>query len=479
MKKSEHFRWTRRDFLSVAPAVLAGSLLAERAGAEERPAVTNPRATAGDAVEPKWDSRLTITVGPQKADLVGADEKAIQAGVDYIAAEGGGTLHILPGTYRLRNAVSLRTGVRILGSGPDSVLVKAPQVKSKLAADSESWEQEVTLADASGFQVGDGVCLRVDNVWHQGHFIIRRSLIARSGNRFKLDQPLNDDDFTLKGQANISTLFPLLCGDGIADAVIEDITLDGNKANQESLDHFWGNFLACIWLNRSNRINIRNVTSRESAADGISWQTSHDALIEDCHCHDNAGFGLHAGSGSQRPLVQRNKLERNYIGFYFCWGVRYGRVENNMILDSQDFGVHFGHKDTDNVVRGNEIRRSGKVGVICREVEDDGDLCGEGGYCPDRNRLEDNHIVDSGPEDGIGIDVQGRTDAIAISHNDLRETRQPLKRIGVRIGARAGKVQLDENRIEGFALNVSDLRGPSAKVINKPAFLSTGLEERG
>jgi hypothetical protein len=131
MKKSEHFRWTRRDFLSVAPAVLAGSLLAERAGAEERPAVTNPRATAGDAVEPKWDSRLTITVGPQKADLVGADEKAIQAGVDYIAAEGGGTLHILPGTYRLRNAVSLRTGVRILGSGPDSVLVKAPQVKSK------------------------------------------------------------------------------------------------------------------------------------------------------------------------------------------------------------------------------------------------------------------------------------------------------------------------------------------------------------
>jgi hypothetical protein len=93
--------------------------------------------------------------------------------------------------------------------------------------------------------------------------------------------------------------------------------------------------------------------------------------------------------------------------------------------------------------------------------------------------LEDNHIVDSGPEEGIGIDVQGRTDAIAISHNDLRETRQPLKRIGVRIGARAGKVQLVENQIEGFALGISDLRRPSAKIINKPAFLSTGLEGRG
>jgi len=49
---------------------------------------------------------------------------------------------------------------------------------------------------------GDGVCLRVDNVWHQGHFIIRRSLIARNGNRFKLDQPLNDDDFTVAGHAS-------------------------------------------------------------------------------------------------------------------------------------------------------------------------------------------------------------------------------------------------------------------------------------
>ena len=463
MTSSKCFRWTRRDFLSAAPAVLAGSLMMPPAQGEELPAPSHPRATAGDAVEPNWDSRLTLTVGPNKADLVGADEKVIQAGVDYLAAQGGGTLHILPGIYRLRNAVSLRSGVRILGSGPDSVLMKAPQAKTKLAADSESWEQEVTLADASGFQVGDGVCLRVDNVWHQGHFIIRRSLLARSGNRFKLDQPLNDDNFTLKGQANISTLFPLLCGDGIADVVIEGITLDGNKANQESLEHFWGNFLAGIWLNRGNRIHIRNVTSRESAADGISWQTSHDALIEDCYCHDNAGFGLHAGSGSQRPLVQRNKLERNYIGFYFCWGVRYGRLENNVILDSQEFGVHFGHKDTDNIVRGNEIQRSGKVGVIFREVEDDGGLCGEGGYCPDRNRLEDNHIVDSGPEDGVGIDVQGGTDAITISHNYLRETRQPLKRIGVRIGAQARNVQLDENQIEGFALNVSDLRRRSAK----------------
>lgn len=450
MTKSAHLLWRRRDFLSAAPAVLAGSLSMRAAEADERPAVTNPRAIAGDAVEPNWESRLTITVGPQKADLAGTDEKVIQAAVDYMAGWGGGTVRILPGIYRLRNAVSLRSGVRILGSGPDSVLVKAPEVKSKLAEDSDPWDQEVTLADAGGFQVGDGVCLRVDNVRHRGHHIIRRTLVARSGRRFKLDRPLEDDDFSLKGNAHLMTLFPLLSGDGAADVVIDNIALDGNKANQETLEHYWGNFLAGIWLTRSNRIKIRNVVSLNSCADGISWQTSHDVSVEDCHSHDNAGFGLHPGSGSQRPLVRGNRLERNYIGFYFCYGVKYGLVEKNVIVDSLTSGVSIGQKDTDNIIRSNEIRGSKEVGVLFRALDPVA--------APHRNRLENNEIVDSGTESGIGVDVQGQVEVVTISGNRIRETRQPMKRIGVRIGARARDVKLVENKIEGFALDVSDLR---------------------
>lgn len=449
MSKPEQFRWRRRDFLRITPAVVAGSLLA----ADERPAVTNPRAIAGDPVEPNWESRLTITVGSRNADLVGSDEKVIQAAVDYMAGWGGGTVRILPGTYRLRNAVTLRSGVRILGSGPDSVVVKAPEAKSKLAEDSDFWDQEVTLADASGFQVGDGVCLRVDNVRHRGHYIIRRTLVARTGNRFKLDRPLEDDDFTLRGNAHVMTLFPLLSGDGVADVVIENITLDGNKAEQETLEHYWGNFVGGIWLTRCNRFQIRKVESRNSCADGISWQMSHDVSVEDCHCHDNVGFGLHPGSASQRPLVRGNRLERNYIGFYFCYGVKYGLVEKNVITDSLTSGVSIGQKDTDNLIRNNEIRGSKEVGVIFRALEPVA--------APHRNRLEDNIIVDSGGETGVGIDVQGQVDAVTIARNTVRETRQPMKRIGVRIGARVREVRLTDNRIEGFAVDIADLRKPS------------------
>lgn len=439
--------WTRRGFLGAPPALAAAGLWA--ASAQERPAIANPRAVAGDVAEPKWESQLTITVGRGKANIMGASEKAIQAAIDYMAARGGGTVQILPGTYRFRNAVALRSGIRVVGSGPDSVVMKAPEAKSALSDDSDYWDQEVTLADSSGFQVGDGVCLEVYDVGHRGHFTIRRTLVARSGNRFKLDQALDDDSFSRGGHAVIRTLFPLFSGDGVTDVTIENIALDGNKTAQETLYHYWGNYVAGVWLNRSNRITVRKVTSRNSCADGLSWQTSHDVVVEECHCHDNVGFGLHTGGGSQRPTARGNKLERNYIGFYFCYGSKYGVVQDNTILDSLTSGVSIGNKDTDNLVRGNEIRGSGEVGVLFREGDRDD--------APHRTRLEANRILDNGGENGIGVDVQGDVESIAVSRNEICETRQPLQRIGVRIGPRTKDVTLEGNTIQGFSASVKDL----------------------
>jgi Right handed beta helix region len=451
MSKSNHFQYTRRGFIGAA-AILAGGALARPGKANAQSASALP---AG-AAEPNWDA-LSVTVGPQKADLVGANEKVIQAAVDYIAGWGGGTVRILPGTYRMRNSVSLRSGVRIVGSGQDSVLHKEPEVKTKLAEDSTSWQQEVVLADPGGFQVGDGVCLQVIDEWHQGAWFIQRSLVARNGNRFKLNKPLSDDDFTVKGKATIGTLFPLFNVDGVSNVRIENVALDGNRAKQESLYHNWGNILGGIWLNKSNHIEMNKVISRESCADGISAQTCNDVLIEDCHCHDNVGFGIHSGTGSQRHTARNNRLENNYIGYYFCWGVRYSLAENNAILNNSEYGVRLGQKDTDNVVRNNEIRNSGKVGVIFEKVGDDP------AYSPDRNRLAGNRIIDSGGETGVGVDVRGVTKDAVIEQNEIAETRQPLKRIGLRIGARTRDVKLAANRVKGFSVNVLDLRKAGSK----------------
>src|SRR5689334_3850321 len=97
----------RRNFLQ--SAALAGPALRTSAATHEHPVpVKTPRATSGDPIEPNWAQRLTITVGPKTADLVGSTEKVIQAAVDSLARWGGGTVKILPGKYRFRNAVCMQ-----------------------------------------------------------------------------------------------------------------------------------------------------------------------------------------------------------------------------------------------------------------------------------------------------------------------------------------------------------------------------------
>jgi hypothetical protein len=68
--------------------------------------------------------------------------------------------------------------------------------------------------------------------------------------------------------------------------------------------------------------------------------------------------------------------------------------------------------------------------------------------------------TDSGPDKGIAIDVQGKVEAIQLTKNTLRETRGQAERIGIRIGAETKQIDLADNRIEGFAQAVADLRKP-------------------
>lgn len=447
-------RWSRRRFLeSVGLAGAAAWCGITSKGAQqtalssEPPPVTQPRATSGDErFEPNWAERLTITVGPKDADLIGTSQRVLQAAVDYVARLGGGTVKILPGEYELRNAVTLSSRVRLLGCGPDTILRKAPSRATRLSADSDWYDQEITLADATGFALGDGICLRTKNPHNGSTTIAKRTLVARDGQRFKLDRALRENFWQL-GESTVSSLYPLVTGEFIQDLTIENLTLDGNRALNENLD---GNYAGCIFLQDCQRITLRGVTARSYNGDGISWQICHDVLVEDCHSHDHAGLGLHPGSGSQRPIIRRNKLERNDIGIFFCWGVKYGLAEDNT-LEGNRCGVSIGHRDTDNVVRSNKIVGSREVGVLFRPERGPG-------FAPHRNRFEGNQIVDSGGAASVAIDVQGASQGVVIVGNELRESRGAEKRIGVRVSAETRDLQLVDNRINGFSQSIVDLR---------------------
>lgn len=402
-----------------------------------------PRATLGDSVmEPVWEQHLTITVGPANADIVGTSEKAIQAAVDYVARFGGGTVKILPGTYRLRNAVYLQSKVRLLGSGPETILVKEPSVTTTLSEDSDWFDQEITLTNATGFEIGDGVCLRTKDGGGGKPEILKRTLVARTGNRFKLDQGLRKNFWRLGG-ATVTTLFPILSGENISDIAIENLVLDGNRAKNENLD---GNYAGCVFLQECNRVVMRGITAKNYNGDGLSWQICHDVLVENCTSEGHAGLGLHPGSGSQRTVMRNNRLVGNHIGIFFCWGVRQGIAEKNHV-EGNDIGISIGHHDTDNLVRDNDVTGSKEVGVLFRP---------ERGreFTGNRNRIENNRIVNNGADDGFAVDVQGGTEFVVFADNEITETRNSAKRTAIRIGPETSSITLRDNRIKGFAKDV-------------------------
>ena len=148
---------------------------------------------ATTCTNPNWTERLTISVGPDKADLIGRDDKVIQAAVDYVARLGGGTVQLLPGTFTLRNAIFLPSRLRLRGSGSDTVITKIASETVSLDDDSDWYDQEITLPADCGFRVGDGVVLRATNPHDGGPTVIKRTLVARSGNRFKLNDGLREN----------------------------------------------------------------------------------------------------------------------------------------------------------------------------------------------------------------------------------------------------------------------------------------------
>ncbi len=442
-------KMNRRRFFVAASTSYVGLNLISSIQGKNQPAVTNSRSTSGDhKFEPAWENKLTMTVGnSKKADIQGSSGKVIQAAVDYMARIGGGTVNILPGEYHLNSSIHLKSNIRLTGAGDDTILKKNEMVSSPLMEDSDWYDQEITIKNAKGFNLGDSVFITCKT--ENGSFnYAKRILVARNGNRFKLDKGLRKN-FWLKNKSKVTNLFPLLTSENTSDVVIENLVLDGNRKNNANMN---GNYGGCVFIQDCNRYSFNKLITRNYNGDGISWQICHDVIVQDCHSHDNVDLGYHPGSGSQRPIIKNNLIENNKIGIFFCWGVKFGLAENNKINGIKKYGVSIGHNDTDNIVRENTITNSGIHGILFRD-----DFRGKD-FWPNRNLIQNNTIINSGNEQGVAIDVRGKTKEVIFQGNHLVEKRGPMKRTAIQISKNASKIQLDNNQFEGFAKNVLTLQ---------------------
>jgi hypothetical protein len=391
------------------------------------------------AMHSKMKDRAIITVGLRDAEIVGADNRALQAAVDYVAGLGGGTVEIGPGEFVMRDSLHLRSFVTVRGTPGKTVLRKAKGAVSPLGVDGDYGEEQITVVQASGFRIGDGVA-----IWDKGsggfHTTVAR-ITGQNGNRFSISKPLNADCM-VGNKAQAATVFPVISGYDLEGVRIENLIVDGNKEENIALNGCRG---AGIFLYRGFGTVIENCVARDYHGDGISFQQSNDVIVRGCTSENNAGLGIHPGSGSQRPIVRECIARGNgEDGLFLCWRVRHGLFERNVLENNGRFGISIGHKDTDNLLRDNEVRANHEDGVFFRN-----ETLGMAGH---RNRLENNVIENNGTKaEAAGIRVRGETKNLVFRSNIIRDTRPPEARkqsVGIRIEEQAGELVLENNQID-------------------------------
>jgi parallel beta-helix repeat protein len=390
------------------------------------------------AMHAKMEHLPRITVGRENCDLVGGDNRALQAAVDYVAALGGGVVEIGPGEYLMRDSLHLRSHVTVRGVAGKTFLRKADAAVSPLALDGDFGEQQITLENPDGFDVGFGVAVWDDRAG--GFHTTVARITGKSGGAFAIDQPLMADCMVHQN-AKAATVFPVVSGRDIQGARIENLVIEGNKDDNVHLNGCRG---AGIYLYRGFGTVIENCTVRSYHGDGISFQQSNDVQVLNCVSEGNAELGLHPGSGSQRPIV-RNCIARNNgaDGLFLCWRVRHGLFEENLLENNGRYGISIGHKDSDNLLQRNHVRLNRENGVFFRNETL--------GMAAHRNRLVENVIENNGEQPGsAAIRIRGETNDLHFENNIVQDTRpaqEQTQTVGILIEDQVGEVTLKNNEI--------------------------------
>lgn len=375
---------------------------------------------------------VRITVGHSGADINGTDNRALQAAVDYIGNLGGGIVTILPGEYVMNDSLHLRSRVVLRGTGGNTILRKAQEFRSPLAADGDFGEAAMTVEDPSGFSIGQGVYI-ASSTQRNFHGVCA-TILNQKGGYFTISRSMNAD-IMVHDKGFAATIFPVISGYNIQDVHIENITVDGNRSqNPTKVD---GCRTAGIYFYRGDNAVISNCLVRNYNGDGISFQQSNDVTVDACHVENCAGFGLHPGSGSQRPTVTNCRSVGNgEDGFFFCWRVRGGLAEGNWLEGNGGVGMSIGHKDSDNTVRNNTIISNKSGGVYWRNESK--------AMAAHRITFEHNTIQDNA---GWGIFIDGETAGTIIRNNTIEDSGKNIQKTGIRIGTKAGSVTIGGNRI--------------------------------
>jgi hypothetical protein len=345
------------------------------------------------------------------ADVVGNDDKALQAAMKLL--KPGDTLEIGPGTYTMNNSVFVPSGVTVRGRGWDTILRKSAGIESKLVEDADYGDTVFAVAEPQKFQPGMGVAFSDDQ--SRSGWDVTVSTVTAVKPPYILVDPMTLRDYIGEGKhGTVRNTFPILCVEDAENVTLEDVVVDGNRAQNVYIDGCRG---GAIYMYRVRNVTVRRAVARNFNGDGISFQISDGVQVFDSESYGHAGYGMHPGTGSANAVVERCHLHDNSdIGLFLCWRVRHGRFSNNVMEHNGHYGVSIGHKDTDNEFIRNTIAHNGVAGVLLRK--EDPQNSGS------RNTFRMNKVLDNGnAREGYGFYIEPSARDLLIEDNVIAETR--------------------------------------------------------
>ena len=385
--------------------------------------------------------RVVTVAQSGSADIVGSNSESLQKAANLL--HPGDVLSIGAGTYTMEDSLFVPSGVTVRGVAGKTILRKARSVQSPLTEDADYGDTFLSVAEPDKFHPGMGVAI-VDDSFKSG-WDISISSIASVKPPYVIVNSMTVRDYDRqRHHARMINTFPILCAINAADVVLEDLIVDGNRAENDYIDGCRG---GAIYMYRVHNVTVRRCTARNYNGDGISFQISDGVRVIDSESYGHAGYGIHPGTGSVSSLVKDCHMHDNgEIGLFLCWRVRHGRFEDNVIENNGHYGISIGHKDTDNEFIGNTVSNNGLTGVYFRKETSENS--------GSRNVFRSNKVLNNGnTREGYGFYIEPYATDLIIEGNQIADTRADnrTQRYGIYKAPGAGAVKVGNNSMSGHS----------------------------
>lgn len=389
-------------------------------------------------VYPKREEQV-LTVGGLNADIHGFTNEAIQIAVDALSYCGG-TVRLNPGQFEIKAPVRLSSNIKLIGSGPETILRRIDGYHSPFVIDADYGELKLTVEDASGFDVGVSIQV-TDDHWSQCWDVTTAVITDIVDNTIYIDTYLIRD-YKSEQNGMVTNAGSCVSVLGAQNVYMSDFIIDGNKEKNDFLDGCNG---GGVRIYKSKNVTIENVHVKDFNGEGIGWEITENITVRNCEIGGCTNMGMHPGSGSPKSLIEGNNSHDNKVGLFICWRVHHSLVRNNQFHHNTDNGISTGHKDTDVLFENNHIYENGRDGVVFRDEDSKNS--------PHRNSFINNTVENNGAiNGGYGFYISGNATDLLLKDNIIRDTKNGMQKAAVYISKNAPPIKMENNIMSGHSM---------------------------